>query len=136
MKLFLICLLCTLTMASFSQSVYTPEKGSKDRKEILDIFREDFGKEKSSILFKVDHFLISNNWACAYVTPFKNNIECAEPRWNLFNRTGGKWSAVDWSRGMEIQDDFELVDLPTQKGRIANLIVKKYPGCPMAIFGK
>jgi hypothetical protein len=76
-------------MASFSQSVYTPEKGSKDRKEILDIFREDFGKEKSSILFKVDHFLISNNWACAYVTPLKKNIECAEPRWDLFNRTGG-----------------------------------------------
>ena len=136
MKTLLICLLCVMSMALFSQSVYTPEKGSKDRKEILDIFRDDFGKEKSSILFKVDHFLISNNWACAYVTPLKNNIEYADPRWSLFNRIGGKWKIVDWSKGIEIHDDFELVDLPSQNGRIATLIVKKYPGCPMAIFGK
>jgi hypothetical protein len=70
------------------------------------------------------------------VTPLKNNVEYAEPRWGLFNKINGKWEKVDWSKRIEIRDDFELIDLPTQNGRIAKLIVKKYPTCPMSIFGK
>ena len=75
MKAFLIFFISCLTIHSYAQNVYTPEKGSTERKEILDIFREDFGAEKNKILFKVEHFLISGNWACAYVTPLKNNVE-------------------------------------------------------------
>ena len=66
----------------------------------------------------------------------KNNVEYAEPRWDLFNKINGKWKAVDWSKGIEIQDDFELIDLPIQNGRIAKLIIKKFPTCSMSIFGK
>ena len=120
----------------FSQNTYTPDKGSKERKEILDIFREDFSTEKNEILFKVDHFKINGNWACAFVTPLKNNVEVGEPRWGLFNKVAGKWKQVNWSKGINIQDDFELIDLPTPNGRIAKLIVKKYPSCSMSIFAK
>ena len=119
----------------FSQNPYTPEKGSTDRKEILDIFREDF-EEKDKILFKVDHFLIASNWACANVIPLENNKEIAEPRWDLFTKVGGKWKSVDWAKDINIHNDFELIDLPNQKGRIAKLIVKSYPTCPITIFGK
>jgi hypothetical protein len=136
MRNLLLYFLYFLSIISYSQNTYTPDKGSKERKEILDIFREDFGEEKKQILFKVEHFKINGEWACAMVTPLKNNVEYAEPRWGLFNKINGKWEKVDWSKRIEIRDDFELIDLPTQNGRIAKLIVKKYPTCPMSIFGK
>ena len=119
----------------FSQKAYTPEKGSKERTEILNIFREDFGEEKSSILLKVDHFLIKNNWACAYVSPLKNGASYGEPRWGLFQNINGTWTKVKWSQGIEFNDDFELIDLPQKNSRIAHLIVNKYPQCSMEIFG-
>ncbi len=136
MKILFFYLFCFLSVTSYSQNTYTPEKGSKERKEILDIFREDFSTEKNEILFKVDHFKVNGNWACALVTPLKNNVEVAEPRWDLFNKVAGKWKQVNWSKGIHIQDDFELIDLPTPNGRIAKLIVKKYPTCSMSIFVK
>ena len=136
MRTFLIFFSFLLSIASYSQNTYNPQKGSVDRKQILDIFREDFMEEKNNILFRVEHFLINGNWACAEVTPLKNNVDYAEPRWGLFNKVGGKWKRVDWSTGIEIQDDFELIDLPQQHGRIAKLIIKKYPTCSMSIFGK
>jgi hypothetical protein len=136
MKILFLSLLCFLSIHSFSQNTYTPDKGSNERKEILDIFREDFSTEKNEILFKVEHFKINASWACAYVTPLKNNEEVGEPRWGLFNKVAGKWKQVNWSKGINIQDDFELIDFPTANGRIAKLIVKKYPTCSMSIFVK
>jgi|LakMenEpi03Aug12_release.lakeMendotaPanAssembly.Ray.scaffolds.fasta_scaffold2372573_1 hypothetical protein len=119
----------------FSQKAYTPEKGSKERTEILNIFREDFGEEKSSILFKVDHFLIKNIWACASVSPLKNGASYGEPRWGLFQNINETWTKVNWSQGIEFNNDFELIDLPQKNSRIANLIVNKFPQCSMEIFG-
>ena len=55
MKILFLSLLCFLSIHSFSQNTYTPDKGSNERKEILDIFREDFSTEKNEILFKVEH---------------------------------------------------------------------------------
>ena len=69
---------------TYSQKTYTPPKGSSERKEIMDIFREDFGSEKNEILFKVEHLLINGNWACAYVTPLKNNEIYADPKMGSF----------------------------------------------------
>ena len=99
-------------------------------------FREDFSEIKNQVLFRVEHFKINGNWACVMVTPLKNNIVIAEPRWDLFHKINGKWKTVDWSQGIDFQDDFELIDLPSINGRIAKLIVKKYPTCSMSIFGK
>jgi hypothetical protein len=128
--------LCFLSISSYSQNAYTPDKGSTERKEILDIFRKDFVSEKSQILFKVEHFKVNGEWACAMVTPLKNNVAYSEPRWGLFNKINGKWQSIDWSKGIDIEDEFELIDLPAQNGKIAKYIVKKYPKCSMNIFGK
>jgi hypothetical protein len=136
MKILFFTFLCFFSITSYSQNTYTPEKGLIERKEILDIFRTDFSTEKNKILFKVEHFKVNGPWACAMVTPLKNNEVYAEPRWGLFNKVGGKWKEIDWSKGLDIQDDFELIDLPIQNGRVAKLIVKKYPTCSMWIFGK
>jgi len=121
---------------TYSQKTYTPPKGSNERKEIMDIFREDFGSEKNEILFKVDHLLINGNWACAYVTPLKNNQVYGEPRWDLFKKSNGSWRAVNWKDGIDFQNDFEMIDLPRKNDRIARQIVKLHPTCSMSIFGK
>ena len=133
-RLLLFCLF--ISVSCYAQKAYIPKEGSNERKEILDIFREDFGEEKNKISVKVNHFSVNKNWACASVTPMKDNIEYAEPRWSLFNKVGGVWKEVNWSDGIDLKDDFELIDLPEQNGRVAKLIVKKYPSCPMDIFGK
>jgi hypothetical protein len=116
----------------YSQNTYTPEKGSKERKEILDILRKDYDQQT---VFKVQHFKISGNWAAVCVFPLKNNKEVNDGFWGLFNKDSNRWKEVDWSKGINIQDDFELTDLPTINGRIAKLIVKKYPTCSINIFG-
>ena len=131
--LLLFLLISTLT---YSQKTYTPPKGSNERKEIMDIFREDFGSEKNEILFKVEHLLINGNWACAYVTPLKNNEIYAEPRWDLFNKSNGRWRSVKWQEGINFQNDFEMIDLPRKNDRIAKQIVRLHPTCSMSIFGK
>lgn len=136
MRTFVLISLWFSSFGLFSQNTYTPEKGSPERKEILDIFREDFENEKNQILFKVEHFKINGDWACACVQPLKNNVAYSEPRWGLFTKKNGKWGLVNWSEEIEIQDEFELIDLPAQNSRIASLIVKKHPDCSMSIFGK
>ena len=133
MRTLLIYYLCILSITSYSQNTYTPEKGSKERKEILDILRKDYDHQT---VFKVEHFKINGNWAAVFVIPLRNNQEVNDGFWSLFNKNTERWKEVDWSKGIDIQDDFELIDLPTQNGRIAKLIVKKYPTCSMSIFGK
>jgi hypothetical protein len=135
MKYSMFILLILVSLKLSAQKVYTPQKGTPERTEILDIFREDFGEEKSQILFKVEHFLISGNWACAYVTPLKNNKEVGDPRWDLFQKINGSWKSVKWEENIEFQDDFEMIDFPQQNSRIAKEIVRNFPGCPMSIFG-
>jgi hypothetical protein len=129
-------LFLTASSFIFSQKTYTPPKGSSERKEIMDIFREDFGSEKNEILFKVDHLLINGNCACAYVTPLKNNQVYGEPRWDLLKKSNGSWRAVNWKDGIDFQNDFEMIDLPRKNDRIAKQIVRLHPTCSMSIFGK
>ena len=133
MRALLFYVFCFLSIDSNSQNTYTPDKGSKERKEILDILRKDYDQQT---VFKVEHFKINENWAAVCVIPLKNNKEVNDGFWSLFNRDLNRWRKVDWSRGIDFQDDFELIDFPTQNGRIAKLIIKKYPTCSMSIFGK
>lgn len=133
MRHLLFYFLCFLSINSYSQKTYTPEKGSRERKEILDILRKDYDQQT---VFKVEHFKINGNWAAVRVTPLKNNKDVNDGFWSLFNKDSNGWIEVDWSKGIKFQDDFELIDLPTQNGRIAKLIVKKFPTCSMSIFGK
>ena len=53
MKILYFTFLCFISITSYSQNTHTPEKGSIERKEILDIFRADFSTEKNQILFQI-----------------------------------------------------------------------------------
>jgi hypothetical protein len=56
-----------LTIGAFAinaQSIHTPEKGSSERKEILDALRVSVERDlKQSIVFVPDHFNVQGNWA-------------------------------------------------------------------------
>lgn len=132
-KILSIFLLIFISNYVTAQIAYEPAKGTSERKAILDIFRTDCS---NSCQFKVHHFLICENWACASVTPLMNGEEYADSRWGLFHKTGSSWKQINWTERVEVNDDFELIDIPIQNSRIAKLIVKKYPGCPMKIFPK
>ena len=83
MRNLLFYFLFLLTVNSFSQNTYTPEKGSKERKEILDILRKDYDQQT---VFKVKHFKINGNWAAVRVIPLKNNKDVNDGFWSLFNK--------------------------------------------------
>lgn len=74
---FVICLLLCLTVVSgFAQSggstIYTPEKGSPERKAILDALRVPVEKKlKQPVIFKIDHFKVQNGWAFLLGAPQK-----------------------------------------------------------------
>lgn len=69
-------LLMTLTLgylaaaAAFGQSVYTPEKGSPERKAILDALRVPVERDlKQKIVFVADNFNVQGSWAFVGGTP-------------------------------------------------------------------
>jgi hypothetical protein len=116
---FVIPLLTVFIMATgvFAQTAYTPEKGSTERKAILDGLRVPVEKElKQKVIFVVDHLKVQGNWAFVSGTPqgadgerpnytgtqyqeaidadmFDNNY------FALLKKTGGKWRVVTHAIG-------------------------------------
>jgi hypothetical protein len=101
-----------LSLPAAAQPVHTPEKGSPERKEVLDALRVPVEKElKQQIIFAVDNLNVSGNWAFVGGSPqrpsggqpdyngtiyeealdsgaFDNNI------FALLKKTAGKWRVV------------------------------------------
>lgn len=99
-------------LSASAQRVYTPEKGSAERKAILDALRAPVERElKQPIIFAVDNLNVSGNWAFVGGTPqtsgggrpnysrtkyadaidsgaFDNNI------FALLKKSAGKWKVV------------------------------------------
>ena len=56
--------LIALVGAANAQSVHTPEKGSAERKDILDALRVPVERDlKQPIIFAIDNFNVAGNWA-------------------------------------------------------------------------
>jgi hypothetical protein len=54
----------------FGGEVYTPDKGSPERKAILDALRVPVEKKlKQPVVFKIDHFKVQNGWAFLLAAP-------------------------------------------------------------------
>lgn len=102
-------------LAVQAQSVYTPEKGSAERKQILDVLRVPVERElKQKIVFVADDFKVQGNWAFVGGSPQTPNG--GEPDYSgtvyaeqqgafdnnffaLFKKTGGKWRLVKYLIG-------------------------------------
>jgi hypothetical protein len=102
---------------AFAQTVHTPEKGSAERKAILNALRAPVEKElKQKVQFAIDNFNVSGNWAFLSGepqdtngnrpnyegTPFQEAIDADMFDNNFFallKKTGGKWRVVTHAVG-------------------------------------
>ena len=113
--LFILILACCIVPA-FAQ-VHTPEKGSAERKAILGALRVPVEKElKQKIVFNVEHFNVSGNWA--FISGDPQNESGGRPNYRntpyweavkegmfdnnffaLLKKTAGKWKVVTRALG-------------------------------------
>ena len=115
----LAALLLTFTVAlcANAQATYTPEKGSPERKAILDALRIPVERAlKQKIVFVADHFKVQGNWA--FVSGSPQNSEGGEPDYSrtpyadqvesgafdhnffaLMRKTAGKWKVAAYAIG-------------------------------------
>jgi hypothetical protein len=69
-SLFFVTLIAAACFAAAGQKVYTPEKGSSERKAILDALRVPVERElKQQIVFVTDAFKVQGSWAFVSGTP-------------------------------------------------------------------
>lgn len=62
----------TVPSGAVGAGPYTPERGSQERKAILDALRVPVEKQlKQSVIFKVDHFKVQSGWAFILGRPQK-----------------------------------------------------------------
>lgn len=128
----------TFAFSAYAQSAYTPEKGSPERKAILDALRIPVERDlKQKVVFVADNFKVQGNWAFVGGTP--QNASGGAPDYSrtkhaeaenegafdnnffaLLKKTSGKWKVTTYAIGCT---DVCYSDWP-----------KKYRA-PMVIFG-
>lgn len=60
----------TIQGATVKTGPYTPERGSPERKAIIDALRVPIEKQlKQSVIFKIDHLKVQSNWAFLLAQP-------------------------------------------------------------------
>jgi hypothetical protein len=109
--------LIAAAIAASAQSVYTPEKGSPERKAILDALRVPVERAmKQKIVFVADKFSVQGTWAFVGGSmqtpsgdqPDLTGTEFAEAAkegfydsnfFGLLRKTGGKWRVIKHAIG-------------------------------------
>ena len=102
---------------TFAQSAYTPEKGSTERKTILDALRGPLERDlKQKIVFVTENFKVQGNWAYVDGVPqgaagkdldysrtrYADQVESGAFDHNFFallKKTGGKWKITTYAIG-------------------------------------
>ena len=109
--------------ASLGQTgVHTPDKGTPERKAILDAVRKY--RKASSEVYSPTAFRVSKDWALvASPDPAEPDVDTAAFS-VVLRKTSGKWKVVDELRNVEGTD-------PAKEVR---RIHKKYPSLPMAVL--
>lgn len=118
MKRILPILLLLIAAAAVSaQQAYTPEKGSPERKAILDALRVPVERDlKQKVVFVADNFKVQGVWAFVSGTP--QNANGGDPDYTrtkyadqvdsgafdnnffaLLKKTGGKWKVTTYAIG-------------------------------------
>jgi hypothetical protein len=113
----LVLFLLAFVSAAASQTVYTPERGSAERKAIVDALRVPVERElKQKIVFTADTFNVQGNWAFLSGTPqtpdggrpryagtvYADAVEAGAFDNNYFalmRKTSGRWRVVKYAIG-------------------------------------
>ena len=118
MKRILPILLLFIAAAAVSaQQAYTPEKGSPERKAILDALRAPVERDlKQKVVFVADNFNVQGAWAFVSGTPqnanggepdysrtkYRNQYDTGAFDNNFFSvlrKTSGRWKVVNYAIG-------------------------------------
>jgi hypothetical protein len=115
--IFALSIIAVLASAALAQGVYTPEKDSAVRKDILNTLRKPVEKElNQKIVFVINDFKVSGNWAFISgepqtpsgerpdysATPYREQVESDMFDNNFFallKKTGKKWKVVTYALG-------------------------------------
>lgn len=112
-----VLLFAVVVSVASAQSAYTPEKGSPERKAILDVLRVPVERDlKQKIVFVADNFKVQGNWAFVSGTP--QNATGGSPDYSrtkyadafesgafdnnffaLLRKTAGKWKVTTYAIG-------------------------------------
>ena len=110
-------ILLAITTTALAQPAYTPEKGSPERKAILDALRVPVEQDlKQKVVFVADNFKVQGSWAFVGGTP--QNAQGGEPDYtrtkyadqhdsgafdnNFFavlRKNAGRWKVVNYAIG-------------------------------------
>ncbi|MEP6944840.1 MAG: hypothetical protein ABJA02_02905 [Acidobacteriota bacterium] len=115
--------LAIAAQASFGQTgVHTPEKGSPERKAILDAVRKY--RKASSEIYSPTAFRVSKDWAfVAAPDPSDPDVD-TEAFEVILRKTGTKWKVVDELKNVEGTDPAVEV----------KRVHRKFPSLPMAVL--
>ena len=112
-----VVIICLGAFAGFGQTVYTPEKGSAERKAILDALRIPVERDlKQPIIFVTDNFKVSGVWAFVSGTPQSPSGEAPNYKgtkygeaenegafdnnfFALLKKSAGKWKVTTYAIG-------------------------------------
>ncbi|HZS45929.1 MAG TPA: hypothetical protein VFC63_12570 [Blastocatellia bacterium] len=132
------CLVSSLVVAvgQSPDTAHTPEKGSAERKAIMDALREDFKKANDQqVVFQVNYLKVHNGWAWTDTTPLDaKGKPVAEGGTSLLHNVSGTWQVIDLSTISEDPDN-PMGQEEASPGFVKNLR-KKYPDVPLDIFPK
>ena len=113
----IILILAAISLAASAQTAYSPDKGSPERKAILDALRAPVERDlKQKVIFVTDHFKVQGTWA--YVSGTPQNSTGGDPDYSrtkyadqfdtgafdnnffaLLRKTGGKWKVTHYLIG-------------------------------------
>lgn len=136
---------CPPSEQSRGPAVYTPPKGSAERKGIMDAIREKYSR--NGVLFRVHYLKVSGDWAWARVTGTINGEPAYESESALIRKLNGNWTEVaSQNHSGECDNDPVchedertgpcVFDPVCSEQGFARLIAKlkgKYPDVPLAI---
>ena len=114
-SVFVAVLAITFSAAATAQGVYTPDKGSQERKAILAALRIPVERSmKQPIVFVTENFKVQGNWAFVSGTPqnssggrpdlsitaWKGSEDIFDDNFfGLLKKTAGKWKVVTHALG-------------------------------------
>ena len=115
--LIIVLILMASVVTVSAQTAYTPDKGSRERKAILDALRIPVERDlKQKVVFVADNFKVQGNWAFVGGTPQGANGEAPDYArtkyadafdsgafdnnfFALLKKTAGKWKVTTYAIG-------------------------------------
>jgi len=115
------------------QGVYTPPKGSPERKAILDAVRQVLQRNfQVKAVFKVGYLKVQKGWALLYVNPKSPDGQSQyEPLWALLQKQAEAWKvvALPGVAGEMAEEDMTY-------GKLLQEVRASFPQAPPGIFPK